>query len=71
MKLSPSQQQQLLMLRQSHLAKMRNIYEERQRLNLEVGRRREITQPGCRHADSKRESLAWQQRVEPLPLHLP
>ena len=36
MKLSPGQQQQLLMLRQSHLAKMQHIYEERQRLNLEV-----------------------------------
>lgn len=36
MKLSPGQQQQLLMLRQSHLAKMKTIYEERQRLNLEV-----------------------------------
>ncbi|GAB4823937.1 hypothetical protein N2152v2_010983 [Parachlorella kessleri] len=36
MRLSPGQQQQLLMLRQSHLAKMQRIYEERQRLNLEA-----------------------------------
>ena len=36
MVLSPGQQQQLLMLRQSHLAKMKTIYEERQRLNLEA-----------------------------------
>lgn len=36
MRLSAPQSQQLLMLRQAHLIKMRGIYEERQKLNLEV-----------------------------------
>ena len=37
LRLSPAQEEQLLQLRKKHLRNLRNLYEDRQRLNLSVG----------------------------------
>ena len=36
LRLSPAQEEQLLQLRKKHLRNLRNLYEDRQRLNLQV-----------------------------------
>lgn len=37
LRLSPAQEEQLLHLRKKHLRNLRNLFEDRQRLNLSVG----------------------------------
>ena len=37
LRLSQAQEEQLLQLRKKHLRNLRNLYEDRQRLNLSVG----------------------------------